>query len=62
MLKADVANVALCLLCFFLKPGEFQRYDQAVAAANHPNMEELTNGQLSNLLAYTLYGRGDGKI
>ena len=42
--------------------GEFQRYDQAVAAANHPNMKELTEGQLSNLLAYTLYGRGDGKI
>lgn len=41
---------------------EFQRYDQAVAAANHPNMKELTGDQLSNLLAYTLYGKGDGKI
>lgn len=43
-------------------PDVFQRYDQSVAAANHPNMEELTGDQLSKLLAYTLYGRGDGKI
>lgn len=43
-------------------PDEFQRFDQAVAASNVTSMKELTEDQVSNLLAYTLYGEGDGKI
>ena len=43
-------------------PNEFHRFDQAVAASNVTNMKELTEDQMTKLLAFTLYGEGDGKI
>lgn len=43
-------------------PNEFHRFDQAVAASNVTDLKELTEDQVTKLLAFTLYGEGDGKI